>query len=68
MNRNSVRDIYIMFEKEQKRKIRVEEKASGIAPEHTPYDDFRTDIIERFKERDAEDQLKDFKEKRGQRG
>lgn len=47
-------DHYILLEKEQKNRIR-EEKASGIAPEHAPFDDSMTDIIERFKERDAED-------------
>lgn len=59
VNHKSVRDHYILLEKEQKNKRRKEEKASGIAPEHTPFDDSMTDIIERFKERDAEDQQLD---------
>ena len=52
----SVRDQYNHLEKEQKRKIREEEKASGIAPEHSAFDDSMEDIIERFKARDEEDQ------------
>ena len=47
---------YNHLEKEQKRKIREEEKASGIAPEHSAFDDSMEDIIERFKARDEEDQ------------
>ena len=52
----SVRDHYNHLEKEQKRKIREEEKASGIAPEYSAFDDSMEDIIERFKARDEEDQ------------
>ena len=37
-------------------KIREEEKASGIAPEHSAFHDSMEDIIERFKARDKEDQ------------
>ncbi|PFX17925.1 hypothetical protein AWC38_SpisGene17722 [Stylophora pistillata] len=51
LNQKSVRDPYILLEKEQKNKIREEKKASGIAPQHTPFDDSMTEIIERFKER-----------------
>ena len=51
-----VRDHYNHLEKEQKRKIREEEKASGIAPEHSAFDDSMEDIIERFKARDEDDQ------------
>ena len=51
---NSVRDHYNHLEKEQKRKIREEEKGSGTAPEH--FDDSMDDIIERLKARDEEDQ------------
>ena len=58
VNQKSVRNHYILLEKEQKNKIR-EEKASGIAPEHTPFDDSMTNIIEQFRERDAEDQQLD---------
>ena len=36
-------------------KIREEEKASGIAPEHSSFDDSMEDIRERFKARDEED-------------
>ena len=35
INQESVRDHYILLKKEQKKKIREEEKASGIAPVHT---------------------------------
>lgn len=59
VNRKSVRDHYVLLDKEQKKKIREEENASGIAPEHTPFDNSMTDIIERFKERDAEGQQLD---------
>ena len=55
VNQKSVRDHYIFLEKEQ---------ASGIAPVHTPFDDSKADIIERFREKDAEDQQQDV-EKRG---
>lgn len=58
VNQKYVRNHYILLEKEQKNKIR-EEKASGIAPEHTPFDDSMTNIIEQFRERDAEDQQLD---------
>ena len=61
VKQNSVRDHYIFLEKEQKKKIREEEQASGIAPS---FDDSMTDIIERFREKDAEDQQQDA-EKRG---
>ena len=59
VNQKFVRDHYILLEKEQKKKIGEEEKVSGIAPEHTPFDDSTTDTIERFKERDAEGQQLD---------
>ena len=55
VNQKSVRDHYIFLEKE---------KASGIAPVHTPFDDSMADIIERFREKEAEDQQQDV-EKRG---
>ena len=58
VNQKSAHDHHILLEKEQKNKIR-EEKATGIAPEHTPFDDSMTDIIARFKEREAEDQEPD---------
>ena len=64
VNQKSVRDHYIFLEKEQKKKIREEEKASGVTPVHTSFDDSMADIIERFREKDAEDQQQDV-EKRG---
>ena len=64
VNQKSVRDHYIFLEKEQKKKIREEEKASGVTPVHTSFDDSMADIIERFREKDAEDQQQDA-EKRG---
>ncbi|PFX27278.1 hypothetical protein AWC38_SpisGene8046 [Stylophora pistillata] len=67
VNQKSVCDHYIMLEKEQKNKIR-EEKASGIALQHTPFDDSMTDIIEQFKERDAEDQQLESEKKGKGRG
>ena len=63
VNQKSVRDHYIFLEKEQKKKIREEEKASGIAPVHTSFDDSMADIIERFREKDAEDQQQDVEKK-----
>lgn len=45
VNQKSIRDHYILLEKEQKYKIREEEKASGIAPQHTPFDESMTEII-----------------------
>lgn len=67
VNQKSVCDHYIMLEKEQKNKIR-EEMASGIALQHTPFDDSMTDIIEQFKERDAEDQQLESEKKGKGRG
>lgn len=64
VNQKSVRDHYILLEKEQKKKTREKQKASGIAPVHTPFDDSMADMIERFRERDCEDQQQDA-EKRG---
>ena len=60
VNQKSVRDHYILLEKEEKNKIREEENFSGIAPVHTSFDDFMADIIERFREKDAEDQQQDM--------
>lgn len=45
-------DYYNYLEKEQKRKIREEEKVFGIVLEYLVFDDFMEDIIERFKVRD----------------
>ena len=59
VNQKSVRDHYILLEKEQKKKTREEEKASGIAPVHMPFDDSMANIIERFRERDCEDYQQD---------
>ena len=64
VNEKSVRDHYIFLEKEQKKKVREEEKASGIAPLHTSFDDSMAAIIQHFRETDAEDQQQDA-EKRG---
>ena len=66
VNQKSVRDHYILLEKEQKKKIREEENASGIAPVYTSYHDSIADIIERFREKDAEDQQQDM-QKRGKK-
>ena len=59
VNEKSVRDHYIFLEKEQKKKVREEEKASGIAPLHTSFDDSMAAIIQHFRETDAEDQQQD---------
>ena len=64
VNEKSVRDHYIFLEKEQKKKVREEEKASGIAPLHTSFDESMAAIIQHFRETDAEDQQQDA-EKRG---
>ena len=64
VNKKSVRDHHIFLEKEQKKKIREEEKASGTAPVHASFDDSMADIIERFREKDADGQQQDA-EKRG---
>ena len=53
VNEKSVRDHYIFLEKEQKKKVREEEKASGIAPLHTSFDDSMAAIIQHFRETDA---------------
>lgn len=59
MNQKSVRDRYILLEKEKQKETKEEEKASGIAAVHTPFDDSMADIIERFRERDCEDRQQD---------
>ena len=43
-----------------------EENASGIAPVSTSFDDSIADKIERFREKDAEDQQQDM-QKRGEK-
>ncbi|XP_028413114.1 uncharacterized protein LOC114535973 [Dendronephthya gigantea] len=55
VTQKSVRDHYNLLEKQQKRKLREEERASGIAPDHSEFEISIEDIIERFKNRDEED-------------
>ena len=49
----SFRDRYSPFVKKYKSKWRAEDKASGIAPNHTEIDEALHDLIERFNEADA---------------
>ena len=50
----SVRDRYSLLVKKFKAKRRAEDKASGIAPEHSELDDALLDLIERFEEADSQ--------------
>lgn len=59
VNQKAVRDHYNLLEKEHKKRIRDEEKASGISPENTDFDNSMEDIIEQFKVRDTVDQQQD---------
>lgn len=56
VTQKSVRDHYNLLEKQQKRKLREEERASGIAPDHSEIEISIEDIIERFKNKDEEDE------------
>ena len=49
----SFRDRYSPFVKKYKSKWRAEDKASGIAPNHTEIDEALHDLIERFDEADS---------------
>ena len=59
----SVRDHYNLLEKQQKKRLREEEKASGISLDHSEFEDSMEDIIELFKMKDEEDQLNDAEKK-----
>ena len=65
----SVRDRYGLLVKKFKSKWRAEDKASGIAPNHTEIDEALHDLIERFNEADAARQKgtaeKKFQSRRG---
>ena len=63
VSQKSVRDHYNLLEKEHKKRINDEKKASGISPEHTQFDDAMEDVIQRFKSRDAVDKLQDVERK-----
>ena len=49
----SVRDRYSLLVKKYKAKWRTEDKASGIAPDHSELDEALLDLIERFDEADT---------------
>lgn len=63
VTQKSVRDHYNLLERQQKKRIRDEEKASGISPEHTEFEDSMEDIISLFLRKDEEDQKNDEEKK-----
>lgn len=63
VNQKSVRDHYNLLDKEHRKRIKEEEKASGISPEHTELEEHMQDLIERFDAKDSEDQLADEEKK-----
>lgn len=63
VSQKAVRDHYNLVEKEHKKRIRDEEKGSGISPEHTDFDNSMEDVIERFKCRDNVDIQQDADKK-----
>jgi hypothetical protein len=58
VTQKSVRDHYNLLEKQQKKRLKDEETASGISPDHSEFEDAMEDIIERFMGKDEEDQKK----------
>ena len=67
VNQKSVRDHYNHLEKEHKKKIRFEERSSGISPEESDFDKSMEDVIERFRSKDEEDKLQ-ADERKGKAG
>lgn len=63
VTQKSVRDHYNLLEKQQKRRLREEEKASGISPEPTELESALEDIMELFSNRDEEEKLKEVDSK-----
>ena len=58
ITQKSVRDHHNLFEKQQKRRLREEERASGISPVPTELESALEDIMELFSDRDEEEKLK----------
>jgi hypothetical protein len=61
VTQKSLRDHYNLLEKQQKKRLREEAKASGISPDHSEFEDAMEDIIELFM---GEEEKKDQSEKR----
>ena len=62
VDQRSVRDHFMKLEKNHKRKMAAEERASGIDPEHTELDEALQDIVERTE--GAQDELAKGEERR----
>ena len=62
VNQKAVRD-HNYLEREYKKKVREEERASGISPQNSDLDDAVGDIIERFEAKDEEDRTEDSAKK-----
>ena len=63
VNQKAVRDHYNYLEREYKKKVREEERASGTSPQNSDLDDAVGDIIERFEAKDEEDRTEDSAKK-----
>ena len=63
VTQKSIRDHYNLLEKQQKKRLRDEEKASGISPVHSDFEDAMENIIQLFIGKDEEDQKNDAQKK-----
>ena len=63
VTQKSVRDHYNLLEKQQKKRMRYEETASGISPDHSEFEDAMEDIIQLSMCKDEEDQKNDDQKK-----
>ena len=63
VTQKSVRDYNILLQKHQKRRLREEEKASGISPEPSEVEIAIEEMIELFRSRDDDDKVLEEKQK-----
>ncbi|CAB4025800.1 Hypothetical predicted protein [Paramuricea clavata] len=63
VTQKSVRDHYTLLQKQQKRRLREEEKASGISPEPSEVEIAIEEMIELFRSRDDDDKVLEEKQK-----
>ena len=52
VTQRSLRDRYLLLERKHKKKVCDEEKASGISPEETEFDQLMNEIVDLFEESD----------------
>ncbi|XP_046863460.1 trichohyalin-like [Xenia sp. Carnegie-2017] len=63
VTQKSVRDHYTLLQKQQKKRLREEEKASGISPEPSAVETSIEEIIQLFRNRDEEEKILEEKQK-----